>query len=404
MPKCGLSVVSSFFSELALLMHLFFRSINQVLAPLVFALVLLLTSGAASLAHEIRPAIADLTFDGEGGVRLDISLILEAALAEIGAGHGDTDDSPNAQRYDDLRLAAPDDLAAEFERFRSRFLQGVELSVDGKPVVLEVQSVDLDPVGDTDFARLSRLSLAGQLPAGAQAVTFSFDPAFGPSVIRTPDAEGGYSYSAYLEDGGPSTPIPVEGGLEITALEVFGDYIGIGFTHIVPKGLDHILFVVGLFLLSPRLKPLLIQITAFTLAHSVTLALAMLGVISLSPAIVEPLIAASIVFIAVENLATNRLSPWRPFVVFGFGLLHGLGFAGVLTEIGLSPGHFVAGLVAFNIGVEIGQLAVVAVCYAAFGAWFSDKPWYRTRVTMPMSLAIAAIATWWFVERIGLIG
>jgi hydrogenase/urease accessory protein HupE len=147
----------------------------------------------------------------------------------------------------------------------------------------------------------------------------------------------------------------VAGGLTVSAGEVFRDYIGIGFTHIVPKGLDHILFVVGLFLLSPRLKPLLIQITSFTVAHSVTLALAMLGVISAPASIVEPLIAASIVFIAVENLATNRLSPWRPFVVFGFGLLHGLGFAGVLTEIGLSPAHFASGLIAFNVGVELGS-------------------------------------------------
>jgi len=191
--------------------------------------------------------------------------------------------------------------------------------------------------------------------------------------------------------------------MSMSAGQVFLDYIGIGFTHIVPKGLDHILFVVGLFLLSPRLKPLLIQITAFTVAHSVTLALAMLGVISLPASIVEPLIALSIVYIAIENLATNRLSPWRPFVVFGFGLLHGLGFAGVLTEFGLTPTHFVSGLIGFNVGVEAGQLAVVAACYALFGAWFSDKSWYRARVTMPMSLAIGCMAIWWVAERTGLI-
>ncbi|MEM5472197.1 HupE/UreJ family protein [Hoeflea sp. AS60] len=354
-------------------------------------------------AHEIRPAIVDLVFAGDGTVQLDMSLILEAALAEIGAGHGDTDDSPNAERYDQLRLLGEAELAAEFERFKARFLEGVNIAADGTNLPLEVVNLDLDPVGDTDFARLSRLSLTGQLPAGAKDVVFSFDQAFGPSVIRVPDAQGEYSYSAYLGDGSPSEPIPVVGGLTVSASQVFFDYIGIGFTHIVPKGLDHILFVVGLFLLSPRLKPLLIQITSFTLAHSVTLALAMLGIISVPASIVEPLIAASIVFIAVENLATNKLSPWRPFVVFGFGLLHGLGFAGVLTEIGLSPAHFASGLIAFNVGVEAGQLAVVAGCYALFGAWFSDKSWYRARVTMPMSLAIACVAVWWFAERTGLV-
>lgn len=384
-------------------MKMFSETINQVLASLVLAVLLITGDASGVRAHEIRPAIADLVFAGDGTVRLDMSLILEAALAEIGAEHGDTDESPNAARYDNLRRLDESGLAAEFERFKPRFLQGVSLTADGADVPLDVVSIELDPVGDTDFARLSRLQIAGPLPAGAESVVYSFDPAFGPSVIRVPDAQGEYSYSAYLGDGSPSEPIPVAGGLTVSAGQVFWDYIGIGFTHIVPKGLDHILFVVGLFLLSPRLKPLLIQVTSFTIAHSVTLALAMLGVISAPASIVEPLIAASIVFIAVENLATNRLSPWRPFVVFGFGLLHGLGFAGVLTEIGLSPAHFVSGLIGFNVGVEAGQLAVVAACYALFGAWFSDRSWYRTRVTMPMSLAIACVAAWWFAERTGLV-
>lgn len=385
------------------MIHLSCRSINQVLVALACLAVFAVSGPGTARAHEIRPAITDLNFVDGGGVRLDMSLILEAALAEIGAGHGDTEDSPNAARYDELRLLDEAALAAEFDRFKTRFLEGVSLTAGGRKLDLTVERVDLDPVGDTDFARLSRLTLSGRLPAGASEVVYGFDPAFGPSVIRVADADGAYSYSAYLDNGVLSAPIPVAGGLTSSAGEIFWDYIGIGFTHIVPKGLDHILFVVGLFLLSPRLKPLLIQITAFTLAHSVTLALAMLGYISLPAAIVEPLIAASIVFIAIENLVTNKLSPWRPFVVFGFGLLHGLGFAGVLTEIGLSPAHFVSGLIAFNIGVELGQLAVVAACYAAFGAWFSDKPWYRTRVTAPISLIIAGIAVWWFVERTGLV-
>ena len=388
-------------------MNLFSRPINQVLANLGLGLVvafLLVAAGGTSVrAHEIRPAIVDLSFPGDGQVRLEMSLILEAALAEIGVEHSDTDDSPNAGRYDELRGLDEAGLAAEFERFEARFLDGVQIMAGEESIPLEITEVDLEPVGDTDVARLSRIALAGAIPPGTTDVIYSFDPAFGPSVIRVPDNAGAYSYSVYLDDGSPSAPIPVEGGLTMSAGQVFLDYIGIGFTHIVPKGLDHILFVVGLFLLSPRLKPLLIQITAFTVAHSVTLALAMLGLISLPASIVEPLIALSIVYIAIENLATNRLSPWRPFVVFGFGLLHGLGFAGVLTEFGLTPTHFVSGLIGFNVGVEAGQLAVVAACYALFGAWFSDKSWYRARVTMPMSLAIGCIAIWWVVERTGLV-
>lgn len=384
-------------------MHLFFRLTHRLLGHWVMVLVMaLLLAASGARSHEIRPAIVDLTFAGDGTVRLDMSLILEAALAEIGVEHSDSDDNPNARRYNDLRGLDEAALAGEFERFNARFLEGVRLMAGEETIALEIVEIGIEPVGDTNFARLSRITLAGALPRGATAVTYSFDPAFGPSVIRVPDGQGAYSYSVYLDDGSPSAAIPVAGGSTLSAGQVFVDYIGVGFTHIVPKGLDHILFVVGLFLLSPRLKPLVIQITAFTVAHSVTLALAMLGVISLPASIVEPLIALSIVYIAIENLATNRLSPWRPFVVFGFGLLHGLGFAGVLTEFGLSPAHFVSGLIGFNVGVEAGQLAVVAACYALFGAWFSDRSWYRARVTTPMSLAIGGMALWWVVERTGL--
>ncbi len=182
--------------------------------------------------------------------------------------------------------------------------------------------------------------------------------------------------------------------------QVFTTYLTIGFVHILPKGLDHILFVVGLFLLSTRLKTLLWQVTSFTLVHSVSLALGMLGIVQISPSIVEPLIAASIVYVAIENIVTDELKRWRPFVVFGFGLLHGLGFARVLAEIGVSQTHFFTGLVAFNLGVEFGQLTVIAFCFVTVGFWFRRRSWYRRAITIPASIAIAFVATYWFAERV----
>jgi hydrogenase/urease accessory protein HupE len=196
-----------------------------------------------------------------------------------------------------------------------------------------------------------------------------------------------------------SKALLLDGAVRQTNWTVFKNYVVIGFEHIVPDGLDHILFVVGLFLLSPRFKDLLTQITCFTLAHSVSLALGMLGLVNLSPAIVEPLIAASIVFVAVENIFRSGLSRWRPLLVFGFGLLHGLGFAGVLREVGLEPGHFITGLLAFNAGVELGQLTVVVICFALVGVWFRAKSWYRAGITVPASVLVAAVGAYWFVER-----
>jgi hypothetical protein len=157
-----------------------------------------------------------------------------------------------------------------------------------------------------------------------------------------------------------------------------------------------------LFLLSPRLRPLLWQVSAFTLAHTITLALGATGTVELPSAPVEFLIAASIAYVAIENLFTSRLYPWRPALVFGFGLLHGLGFAGVLAEFGLPQEHFVLALVGFNIGVEIAQLTVIGLCFLAVG-WAMNRAWYRQAIVAPVSVAIAAMAFYWMLERGGLL-
>jgi hypothetical protein len=177
----------------------------------------------------------------------------------------------------------------------------------------------------------------------------------------------------------------------------FREYLLLGFTHIVPFGADHILFVLGMFLLTSRLRAVLTQVTAFTVAHSITLALSIYGVISLPARIVEPLIALSIVFIAVENLAVREVRPHRIALVFAFGLLHGLGFAGVLRELG---GDFVTALVAFNFGVELGQLAVIAAAWLLVMSWSRKQPWYRRRVLVPASLAIALMGAVWLAQRV----
>ena len=119
------------------------------------------------------------------------------------------------------------------------------------------------------------------------------------------------------------------------ANDVVWFYLKLGFTHILPQGFDHILFVVGLCLLSTKVRVILWQATAFTVAHSITLALSMQNIIVAPSAVVEPIIALSILFVAVENLLLTELKPWRVLVVFMFGLIHGMGFASSLNEIGL---------------------------------------------------------------------
>ena len=354
---------------------------------------------ATAWAHEIRPAIVTISFTPQA-YEIDISANLEALIAGVSPKHSDTQESPNAKVYDSLRALPPDQFKAHFAQFEKMFLAGVALEVDGQRTAPTVTTLDVPEVGDLSRSRLSRVQLAGALPSDARLLRFAYAAEFGGAIVRFPTADGSFE-ALWLKDGRRSEPYIIGLGLEKpTRFTVIGQYAALGFTHILPLGLDHILFVLGLFLLSLKLKPLLIQVTAFTVAHTITLALSIYGVVSMSPTIVEPLIAASIVYVAVENILTPRLHAWRPFVVFGFGLLHGLGFAGVLEEVGLPRSEFVTGLLSFNVGVELGQLAVIALAYAAVGHWFKEKSWYRSRVVIPASALVALVGLYWTVERV----
>lgn len=177
-------------------------------------------------------------------------------------------------------------------------------------------------------------------------------------------------------------------------------YLKLGIAHIIPMGIDHILFVVALCLLNTKLKTILWQATAFTLAHSITLALSMKGVMTLPPPIVEPLIALSIVFVAIENILINELKVWRILIVFLFGLIHGLGFAAALNEIGLPRNKFFTSIISFNAGVELGQILIILFIYVFIIHPMGRKIWYKKIIVYPISLVIASIALFWTFQRI----
>jgi hypothetical protein len=177
-------------------------------------------------------------------------------------------------------------------------------------------------------------------------------------------------------------------------------YLGLGYKHILPLGFDHILFILSLFLLSPKLKPVLWQATAFTVAHSITLGLAMYHVITPPSRIVEPVIALSIMYVALENIFSPKLRTSRIGVVFLFGLVHGMGFAGALGTLGLPKDAYLISLVMFNVGVELGQMTVILIAYFAMARWFGDKPYYRRRMVIPLSVVITVVAAYWSVQRL----
>lgn len=182
--------------------------------------------------------------------------------------------------------------------------------------------------------------------------------------------------------------------------EVVWFYLTLGFEHIIPLGIDHILFVTGLCLLGTNIKTIIWQATAFTVAHSITLALSMKNIMEAPAALVEPIIALSIVFVAMENMILMELKPWRVGVVFLFGLIHGMGFASALNEIGLPPGKFYTSVIAFNAGVELGQIAVIAAIFGYIIIPFRNKTWYRTGIVYTLSAFIALVAMYWTIQRV----
>ncbi|MEP7229980.1 MAG: HupE/UreJ family protein [Ginsengibacter sp.] len=177
-------------------------------------------------------------------------------------------------------------------------------------------------------------------------------------------------------------------------------YLKLGISHIVPYGLDHILFVVSLCLLNSKFKTILWQATAFTVAHTITLALSMKGIIKMPADIVEPLIALSIAFVAVENILLSELKAWRIAIIFMFGLVHGMGFASALNEIGLPRNKFFTSIFSFNVGVELGQISVITLVFFLLILPFGKKAWYKQVIVYPLSAIIALIALFWTFQRI----
>lgn len=347
----------------------------------------------AASAHEIGTTRVALTLAADQTYTVTVTADASALLARLQvARHERRTDPQTAAAFQN----AFDAVCAEVPRH-------LALSFDGAASVPTATcAVDAAaPTPDDPFNVLGvTVTLRGDAPEGARTFRWKYDLASASYAVLLQAADGRTAHTEWLEGGEETPPIALVPATDPSRAEVARTYLHLGFTHIVPKGLDHILFVLGLFLLSRRLRPLLLQVSAFTLAHSITLGLTLYGLIALSPAVVEPLIALSIVYVAVENLMTSELTPWRVVLVFAFGLLHGMGFAGVLRELALPRSEFLTGLVAFNVGVEAGQLMVILTAFLIVGAWIRRADVYRRVVVVPASAAIAAIGVAWTLQRL----
>lgn len=357
-----------------------------------------LSSGAPlARAHDFKITEVTAHFDAAGGYRVEMICDLDQLALGLPPG---TDANEVVRQ---LKALSPGEMDKAVSDLKDLFRKRVRLRFDGQPVepVVEFpkpgQGLTHADEIPTVLGVVARLS--GTAPPDAKKFTFWASRSFSVSHLKITREGREGEYTQLLGVAEESRPYPLqEEKPSQSRLGIAAQFVMLGFQHIVPEGLDHILFVLGLYLLSTRMRALLWQVTAFTVAHSITLALAMYGVVRISPSIVEPLIALSIVYVAVENLFTTKLHPWRPAIVFLFGLLHGLGFAGVLMEMDLPRSEFVTGLISFNVGVELGQISVIACAFALAG-WWRSRRWYHARVVVPASALIAMVALYWTFER-----
>lgn len=373
----------------------------------VLALAILLPAPAP--AHPLAPTEVTATL---GPDKADVTLTVAwHLLVDEGADPEAADAYLEAQ----LRATGPE-RAAWLARLRGWLESRVHLVCDGKPVPLKVSL----PALETPLQAELPTGTLPALPVEAEGVLgavsrcgLRLDERLGSVVLRVrprgPHAEdmrllapgqASPDYDLWNRAGSTGTQGSAAPPATAPPPPSLVEYIVIGFEHIVPDGLDHVLFVLALFFLGAGAKALLWQVTAFTVAHSVTLAFGLLGWAHLPDAIVEPAIAASIAFVALEDLFGDRTATRRRVaVVFLFGLLHGLGFAGALRETGLPMDRFASTLIGFNVGVEFGQLAVLA---AAFALTRPVARWarYEVLVRRPACAAIAATGLYWTVTRL----
>jgi hypothetical protein len=353
-------------------------------------------------SHEIKPAIVDLII-ADGQASIDFKINAEQILSGVDASrYQDTNDAPQAKLYDRFREKNEEELKQDIQQNWNLFQDQITINgLEGSSLSLVDLMIDQDV--NPEYPRDTNLKT--EAPLNQNEITIQFATELGPVVIRQFEdiSKENMIFSTYLQPGEISAELsPLS---QATMSQTIIEYIILGMEHIVPKGLDHILFIFGVFFFAVKLKPLLWQVTMFTLAHSLTLILASLKLVFIPASIIEPLIALSIGYVAFENIFQrqskfhSRSNTIRYAVIFFFGLIHGLGFAFVLEDIGLPTGQLILSLLSFNIGVEIAQIGLVVLAYLLM-FYPSKQLWYQKAIQIPCSLVIGLIGIYWFFERV----
>lgn len=290
-----------------------------------------------------------------------------------------------------LSLAPADVRQIADGSIESLVRDAVTLAVDGVPLADPVERGAMADSATLVFSRSSgtRLSVRSDVPQRL---------AIGHRQLLTVHGGDGRLVMERMLDA-RSGAVDIELASTRSSGSTAVEFFRLGLVHIL-GGYDHLLFLVALLLGVRCLRAVAATVTAFTVAHSVTLSMSVLGIVAVAPALVEPLIAASIVFVGIENLSREQVgSRWR--LTFLFGLVHGFGFAGALRDLGVGaqPGGVILPLASFNLGVEAGQLAVVLAVWPLLNA-LNGVPAWKARLAPATSLGVVAAGCYWLVERI----
>jgi hydrogenase/urease accessory protein HupE len=363
--------------------------VRPVRAPILIAFSLF--AGAPASAHSVGAGTLEIVFDGaEARAAWECAAEIADAAVPLDA------DGDRVLTLRDLEAKAP---------ALQKLVEGhVAVRVDGEPCAYAPDRVDARRGGALSVRGVFRCPR----PPGRLTVAASF---------HRPLGEHHETYAAITVAGllrqfvfGPATPewaLDASVGVRAVLREGFR-FLILGVKHIF-TGYDHLAFLLGLLLIGGGFRRVVIIVTAFTVAHSITLALAALGKFSLPSSVVEPAIALSIAYVGVENFFFVREggARWRPLLAFFFGLVHGFGFAGVLLEMGLPRHALAASLVSFNLGVEVGQVTIVALVLAGAagleralrGRTLQPSRWYRPHGVRALSAGVLAAGLYWLVER-----
>jgi hypothetical protein len=363
--------------------------------------LLLLAAAQPAAAHLLNMTRVQVRVDAAGAVEVQLQIDLNRPAG-------------GAEAYFRLsRIAEPLHDPA-FVRIADDLVRAVQIDYGGVRVPLSLADAKLPQEPHETFLDpvswpMTLITLRGALPAAPSTAVavlqarmdskFRFEEPIAVTFLRVPEQR---SLTRWLvaDQASPRFDPAAEPKAVVADSTPWWRYVAFGFTHIVPKGLDHVLFVLGLYFGARRLSALFWLVTGFTLAHSATLGLASAGVLRLPPRIVETLIALSIAWIGIENLVPRlRDGRHRYALVFCFGLLHGMGFASALGSLQTPQGSFLLALLGFNLGIEAGQAVVIGGA-ALLTLWWADSPHYERRVVRPASLAIALGGLAWTAERI----